>query len=130
MTRLRAILKLMRGVRTERIIKRFQRLVRRVLALTVLARSIKKKRQFPNMSNPKVQRALFRLKVITWLKRSEASIVWKEKFRRAKRRIRGILSIQRIVEAERKERDNILEWGKSANLPLSMIKTIMKKNKA
>ena len=93
MTRLRAILKLMRGVRAERSIKRFQRLVRRVLALTVLARSIKKKRQFPNMSNPKVQRALFRLRVITWLKRSESSIAWKEKFRRARRRIRGILSI-------------------------------------
>ena len=63
------------------------------------------------MSNPKVQRALFRLKVIMWMKRSEASIVWKEKFRRARRRIRGILSIQRIVEAERKEREKILEWG-------------------
>ena len=81
------------------------------MALTVLARSIKKKRQFPNMSNPKVQRALFRLKVLMWMKRSEASIAWKEKFRRARRRIRGILSIQRIVEAERKEREKILEWG-------------------
>ena len=93
MTRLRVILKLMRFVRAQRSVRRFQRIVRRVLALTVLARSIKKKRQFPNMSNPKVQRALFRLKVLMWMKRSEASIAWKEKFRRARRRIRGILSI-------------------------------------
>ena len=75
------------------------------MATTVLARSIKKKRQFPNMSNPKVQRALFRLKVITWMKRSEASIAWKEKFRRARRRIRGILSIQRIIETQRQEEE-------------------------
>ena len=34
------------------------------------------------------------------------------------------------MEAERKERERILEWGKSANLPLSMMQRILMKNKA
>ena len=63
---------------------------------------------------------------------SKAGEDWKIKFRRARRRLRGILSIQRVVKAERDARQEALQEANilfekvkaETTIPQSMIDTM------
>ena len=57
------------------------------------------------ISNPRASKAIYRLMMLVRMKlRNTAAGAWREKWLRAKRRVKGILNIQSIVKRERIER--------------------------
>ena len=95
--RVRGILKIMAAVRANSVplaVKKFQKCVRRVRMALVFRNMYASKRHFPVLSNPKAQRALYRLKMLIRMKlRRPGSQTWKEKFARAILKVKGILKI-------------------------------------
>ena len=95
--RVRGILKIMAVVRASTIspaIKKFQKAVRKVLMAMVFRRMYARKRHFPVLSNPKAQKALYRLKMLIRMKlRGYGSQTWRAKFNRAIAKLRWILRI-------------------------------------
>ena len=95
--RVRGILKIMAVVRASTISpakKKFQKAVRKVLMAMVFRRMYASKRHYPVLSNPKAQRAIYRLMMLIRMKlRDSGSQTWREKFDRAIVRLRWILKI-------------------------------------
>ena len=95
--RVRGILKIMAVVRASTVSpakKKFQKAVRKVLMAMVFRRMYASKRHFPVLSNPKAQKALYRLKMLIRMKlRGHGSQTWKAKFDRAIAKLRWILKI-------------------------------------
>ena len=63
------------------------------------------KRRYVNISNQRASKAIYRLMMLVRMKlRSENYGLWREKWARAKLKIRGIIAIMAVVKHERKER--------------------------
>ena len=97
--------------------ERFQKIVRRLVYGIRLTKHFRQQRRYPNISNPKARRAIYRLMMLVRMKlRVTAGMGWKEKWRMARLKVRGILKIQKVVEFERKER---IEAKYAEDLPSS-----------
>ena len=85
--------------------KRFRKIVRKVIIVNRLFRIAIHKRRYRLFTNLKVQKGLYRLMMLIKMKHGRAeSHTWKVKFGRASRKLRGILRIQKIINAERLNR--------------------------
>ena len=86
-------------------VKRFQKAVRRIFYAYRMYKHMIRKRRYPMISNPRAAKAIYRLMMLVRMKlRNLGAEAWREKWLRAKRRVKGILNIQSIVKRERKER--------------------------
>mmetsp|Transcript_29297 Transcript_29297/g.39009 ORF Transcript_29297/g.39009 Transcript_29297/m.39009 type:complete len:337 (+) Transcript_29297:611-1621(+) len=86
-------------------IKRFQKAVRRYIYSLRWYRYIIRNRRYPIISNERATKAIYRLMMLVRMKlRNTEAGAWREKWLRAKRRVRGIINIMSIVKRERRER--------------------------
>ena len=87
------------------IVRRFQKAVNRLIYGLRLQQHMIRNRRYPNISNPRARKAIYRLMMLVRMKlRNTSAMGWREKWTRARLRVRGIIKIQRIVKRERKER--------------------------
>ena len=87
------------------VVKKFQKTVRRLIYGLRLQKHFVAQRRYPNISNPRARKAIYRLMMLVRMKlRNTAAAGWKEKWTRARRRVRGMLYIMAVVKSERIER--------------------------
>ena len=87
------------------IVQKFQRGVRRLFFAIRFYKHMIRKRRYPAISNPRATKAIYRLMMLVRMKiRNTEAMEWREKWTRARRRLKGILNIQSIVKFERRER--------------------------
>ena len=106
--RLRGILNIAKVARLSKRkphVKRFQKAVRRIFYAYRMYKHMTRKRRYPMISNPRAAKAIYRLMMLVRMKlRNSEATAWREKWLRAKRRVKGILKIQAIVKFERRQR--------------------------
>jgi len=87
------------------IVARFQKTVRRLIYGLRLQQHMISNRRYPNISNPRARKAIYRLMMLVRMKlRNTSAMGWREKWNRARLRVRGMIKIQRVITRERKER--------------------------
>lgn len=91
------------------VVKRFQKAVRRAIYGYRMYKHMIRNRRYPCISNPRASKAIYRLMMLVRMKlRVTAGMGWREKWKTARRKLKGILNIQAIVASERKQRIDMM----------------------